>query len=203
MSVDGAAAVAGAAASALASSSVAAILTPSRGWNWGTGVRWTISVTRLGSIVVLPVPEPVPVRSPNISARRFATARMNSICKGSDGSNAIGVGGFLAPDQNGVPAAVRRSNGKLCNSCLTLLANSSSKQTRAQIMQSFMLNGRALFSICSIRFSVSRRIFCWAARPPPCGLAKSGSVRYWTVSWAAILYTSSNQSRAHCSVWSI
>jgi len=35
---------------------------------------------------------------PYMLARRLAAAKMNSACRGSDGLNSMGVGGFFAPD---------------------------------------------------------------------------------------------------------
>jgi hypothetical protein len=35
---------------------------------------------------------------PYIVARKVAALKMNSACKGSEGLNSMGVGGFFAPD---------------------------------------------------------------------------------------------------------
>ena len=60
------------------------------------------------------------------AAKRLAVARMNSECNGSERLNSIGMGGDLAPDQNGVPLDVSLSRGKLNRSCLMRFENNSS-----------------------------------------------------------------------------
>ena len=60
------------------------------------------------------------------AAKRLAVARMNSECNGSERLNSIGMGGDLAPDQNGDPLDVSLSRGKLNRSCLMRFENNSS-----------------------------------------------------------------------------
>mmetsp|Transcript_11248 Transcript_11248/g.20378 ORF Transcript_11248/g.20378 Transcript_11248/m.20378 type:complete len:212 (-) Transcript_11248:1863-2498(-) len=146
----------------LASASLAAILTPSLGVKSGTMTLLSASMKKAGSVLPL---------IPYISARRLAQATMKSkwffisaSSQTASASKVTGLGQRLVPLQNGVPAEVTWSGGKLCRSCLMSLLKSCSNLRRAQTMHSSNEYGLSSTRVLRILRRVSVLVFCWALR---------------------------------------